>query len=118
MTDDARKNDGDKLRYDLIPADALEQVADLFTLGARKYGDRNWEQGFNYTRVYAAMMRHLQAWYMGEDYDSEDGQHHLAPVAWGALVLLHFQLSGPTMDDRPIGPPGSGDTASGLSTPR
>ncbi|KKL87561.1 hypothetical protein LCGC14_1933480 [marine sediment metagenome] len=100
--DDARKNDGEKLRYDLVPADALEQLAGVFTLGAGKYGDRNWEKGFAFTRVYAAMMRHLQAWYLGEDYDQDDGQHHLAAVAWGAFVLIHFQMNGPVMDDRPV----------------
>ena len=32
-------------RYDLIPAWALERMAQRFTLGAEKYGDNNWLQG-------------------------------------------------------------------------
>ena len=95
------KNDEGKLRYDLIPADALEQLAGVYTMGARKYGDKNWERGLAFSRIYAAMMRHLQAWWQGEDYAEDDGQHHLSSVAWGAMALLHYHLSGPCEDDRP-----------------
>lgn len=101
MTEQGRKDDQGKLRYDLVPADALQQLVEVYTMGAAKYGDRNWENGIDYSRIYAAMMRHLQAWWQGEDYDEEDGQHHLASVAWGAFALIHFQMAGPCRDDRP-----------------
>ena len=35
-----------KLRYDLLPADALERLVGVYTIGAEKYDDRNWEKGF------------------------------------------------------------------------
>ena len=98
------KNDEGKLRYDLIPADALEQLVGVYTRGARKYGDKNWERGLAFSRIYAAMMRHLQAWWQGEDYAEDDGQHHLSSVAWGAMALLHYHFSGPCEDDRPNTP--------------
>jgi len=97
------KYDGEKLRYDLIPPEALEELARVFTIGARKYEDRNWEKGINFGRIYAAMLRHLQAWYQGEDIDPEGGQHHLSSVAWGAFALMTYQLREMnTYDDRVI----------------
>ena len=87
------KNDKDKLRYDLIPADALEEVVKVFTHGAKKYGDRNWEKGLSHGRLFGAMMRHAWKWWRGERYDSESRCHHLASVVFCALALLHYELS-------------------------
>lgn len=99
------KHDGGKLRYDLLPADALEEVVRVYTMGADKYTDRNWEEGLKFGRVYAALLRHLQAWWQGEGYDFEGKQHHLSSVAWCALALLHYSLDSrkyaDKFDDRP-----------------
>lgn len=92
MTASARKDDVGKHRYDLIPAAALDELARVFTIGAAKYvRDRNWEHGLTYGRVFGALMRHAWAWWRGQDTDPEDGQHHLASVAWCALVLITYQ---------------------------
>lgn len=98
------KADEGKLRYDLFPPDALDAVAGVYTMGANKYSDRNWEVGMKYGRVFAAMMRHAWKWMAGQTYDEVDGQHHLASVAWCALALLHFDLNKQRYkqyDDRP-----------------
>lgn len=96
-----RKDDQAKARYDLIPPDALDELARVFTTGAAKYGDRNWEGGLVFGRVFAALMRHAWAFWRGEDRDHEDGQHHLASVAWCALVLIAYQNRGlGHLDDR------------------
>tara|TARA_R100001594_G_scaffold74253_1_gene108904 strand:+ start:3090 stop:3431 length:342 start_codon:yes stop_codon:yes gene_type:complete len=97
----ATKHDTGKTRYDLLPPEALEQVADVFTLGAKKYGGRNWEGGIEYGRVFGALMRHAWAWWRGETFDAKDGQHHLASVAFCALALLQYECVGPKNDDRP-----------------
>jgi len=34
------------------------------------------------------------------DIDPEDGKHHLAKVAWNALVALHYIETRPDLDDR------------------
>ena len=78
MTEDARKDDGGKLRYDLIPPEALEELARVYTVGAERYGERNWERGITWGRLFAALMRHLWAWWRGEMRDPEDGLPHLA----------------------------------------
>jgi len=96
------KYDGDKIRYELIPADALHEIAKLYTLGAKKYGDDNWLKGLSWRRVYGAMMRHAWAWMRGEDNDPEDGQPHMASVAWCALTLLVYSLREVGEDDRVI----------------
>lgn len=96
-----RKNDQNKLRYDLIPPQALEEIVKVYTMGAQKYEARNWENGIAWSRIYSAMMRHLQAWFAGEDLDQDNGQHHISSVGWGALALLHYAKFNPEFDDRP-----------------
>jgi len=92
--DEGKKYDGGKARYDLIPPEALHQLALLYGKGAAKYGDRNWEKGLPWGRVFAALMRHAWAWWRGEDNDPEDGQHHLIAVAWNAFSLYTYQVRG------------------------
>lgn len=72
------KFDGDKIRPDLIPPSAINSLGEILAYGARKYNDRNWEKGLDYGRLYAATMRHLNAWFAGEDTDSESGMSHLS----------------------------------------
>jgi hypothetical protein len=93
------KHDQGKWRYDLFPR-SLALVAQVFTIGGVKYKDRNWELGLAWGRVFAAMMRHAWAWWWGEKYDPVDKQHHLASVAWCALVLMEFETTHPELDDR------------------
>jgi hypothetical protein len=89
-------------RFDLLPPVALRAVAAHFGRGARKYEDRNWELGVDWSLSFAAMQRHLWSWWGGEDED-EIGSHHLAAVAWHALVLLTYALDPhyAELDDRP-----------------
>jgi hypothetical protein len=97
----ALRFNADKLRYDLIPADALEELVRVYTQGAAKYAPRNWEKGFDWMSVYASLMRHLQAWAQGEDRDPETGRLHMSHVEWNAQVLVAFTLRGHGVDDRP-----------------
>lgn len=95
------KKDEGKLRYDLIPAHPLQELAYVYTIGAKKYGDNNWRSGIAYSRIIAALMRHLEAWRMGRAVDPDDGQHPLASVAWCALTLMEYENTHPEFDDRP-----------------
>jgi hypothetical protein len=97
---EAKKFDEGKLRYDLIPAYPLEQLAKVYTMGAIKYGDRNWENGLSFSRVFAAMLRHFWSWVQGEDNDTESGLNHMAHVAWGCFALIEFQKRKTGEDDR------------------
>lgn len=97
-----RKDDSGKFRYDLIPAYPLERLAEVYTIGAKKYADRNWELGLGWGRVFAAMMRHAWAWWRGETYDPVDGQHHLSSVAWCAFALMEYEHTKKGEDTRPF----------------
>ena len=99
---EGRKEDTKKLRYDLIPVYPLERVAEVYTIGAQKYGDRNWELGIKWGRIFGALLRHAFAWWSGEQFDKEDGQHHLASVVWAALTLMEYEKTHPELDDRSI----------------
>ena len=93
---------GTKLaRFDLLPTGALWQIAERFGRGAEKYEARNWERGYAWSLSYAALCRHLFAWWSGEDVDEEFGDSHLAAVGFHALALLHFAENFPEGDDRP-----------------
>lgn len=95
-----RKDDGEKVRMDLMPPDALLEVGRVLTFGANKYSERNWERGMKYGRVIGAAQRHLLAVQMGEDHDPETGLLHAAHLACCALFLVAFQLREIGFDDR------------------
>lgn len=93
---------GDKpARYDLIPARPLWQLAELYGAGARKYADRNWENGYAWHLSFAAMMRHAWLFWQGEDTDAETGAPHLTSVVFHAFALLEWAETHPEYDDRP-----------------
>ena len=96
-----RFDDG-KNKLHLIPPDALWALGEVFTRGALKYADRNWEKGMPWSTVEGCMYRHFLKYQLGEDIDEETGCSHLAHVAWNAMVLLAYQLRGmDEFDDRP-----------------
>jgi hypothetical protein len=101
MTNEGNKWDENKLRYDLIPPDGLVDIVKILTDGATKYGERNWELGMSWSRLYAAAMRHLQAWAIREDNDPESGMFHMAHACTNLLFLLTYQHRGIGIDDRP-----------------
>ena len=101
--DVGRKDDAEKLaRFDLLPTEAITALAELYGRGAKKYDDRNWEKGIRFHRVFRALLGHIWAWWGGEEYDREDGQHHLDSVAWNAFALRTYIARNMThLDDRP-----------------
>lgn len=90
-------------RFDLLPWDALWQVARIFGFGASKYAERNWENGLRWSASHAALQRHLALWWAGEVSDPESQLSHIAHVAWHSLVLVAHEIRGIGIDDRPIG---------------
>ena len=99
-TNEGRKFDADKPRYDLIPPELDEAVAKILAFGAKKYGDRNWENGFNWGRASAALQRHMNAWSRGEDKDPETGMSHLWHAACNITFLIAFEARNVGIDDR------------------
>lgn len=97
------KHDSDKLRVDLLPVDVLEGIASILTHGAKKYGDRNWEGGIHFSRLYAATLRHLFAFWRGEDVDHESGLLHLDHALCELAFLSAMARRRKDLDDRPEG---------------
>lgn len=95
------KFDADKSRYDLIPPEIEEAIAKVLTFGAVKYGERNWELGMKWGRPYAALRRHMAAWWSGEDNDPETGMPHTWHAACCIAFIVAFEARGTGTDDRP-----------------
>jgi len=100
MASNGVKLDAGKVRHELLPPDAINEVARVFTFGAQKYADRNWEKGMDWGRVYGATHRHLSAFWSGESHDAESAVLHTAAAGFGALVLTAYQLRSAGKDDR------------------
>lgn len=105
MSDDTwtegQKFDQDKPRMDLLPPELLWATASVLTFGAEKYSARNWEKGMAWSRPYAALLRHMTAWWAGEDTDEESGMSHLWHAACCIAFLVAFEDRGTGTDDRP-----------------
>lgn len=99
---EAVKSDKDKTRMDLLPPKALEGIAKIFTFGAKKYNDYNYKngKGLDWSRPYAAMIRHLNAWNDGEDNDPETGQSHLYHAGCCIMMLIDLVDSRKGKDTR------------------
>lgn len=98
-----QKFDQDKVRMELLPVEALEGTARILTFGAKKYAPRGWEKGIAYSRVYGALLRHMTAWWKGENQDPETGESHLHHAACCIAFLQTFEARGrEELDDRPI----------------
>ena len=95
------KHDAEKLRVDLLPVDVLKGVAEILTHGAKKYRDRNWEEGIAYSRLYGATLRHLFTFWQGDDVDPESHLLHLDHALCELMFLRAMSKRRPDLDDRP-----------------
>lgn len=103
MSNTGKKFDLGKLRWGLLPFDALTGIIKVLEFGATKYGDRNWEEGMDWDRPFNATIRHLTAWYEGENDDEETGHSHLWHAGCCILFLIAYELRGVGHDNRPHG---------------
>lgn len=91
------KNDiiDDKLRWDLLPMEEIEDIVKVYHAGAKKYGPNNWQNLDNgFERYRAAMFRHLMEYMKGERVDSDTGCFHLAQCAWNCIAMLWYDKHG------------------------
>ena len=91
-------------RFDLIPPDALAELARVYGTGEQKYPSGadgpNWLQGGPWWASTAALERHLASWKAGQDVDPTDQTYELAKVAWHAFALLTYTLRRLGVDTR------------------
>jgi len=101
------KKDEGKPRWELVPYDAIEQIAIVLTHGAKKYEARNWEKGINYSRIFGAIMRHLWKFWHAKltwstGLDPESGLSHLSHAFCELAFLVAYEKRKlGEFDDRP-----------------
>ena len=85
---EGRKYDAGKPDWSLLPWGAINDVVQVLTFGAAKYSPDNWCRVPDARRRYfGAAMRHLTAWWGGEDRDPETELPHLAHATCCLLFL-------------------------------
>lgn len=94
------KHDTGKLPLDLLDPTALEGLAAVLQFGANKYAAHNWRGGLSYTRLIAALLRHLFAILRGEDTDPESGLPHIDHVGCCWMFLSNMMKTRSDLDDR------------------
>lgn len=97
---EGKKYDSGKPRMDLLPYDALVQIADVLGFGAKKYTPGNWAKGLEISRLIASLERHLGEFKEGRDQDPESGLHHMAHVGANVLFILWMLKHHPELDNR------------------
>lgn len=95
----AQKADKDKLPLDLLDPAALEGIAAVLAFGAKKYAPHNWRQGFKWSRLVAAMLRHTFAIMRGEYTDPESGLPHIDHVGCCWMFLSNHMKTKPELND-------------------
>ena len=94
------KFDQEKPRMDLIDASFLEELGEVLGFGARKYAAHNWRNGIEYSRIIAAIYRHIGAINRGEDIDPESGLPHTGHLACCVMFLSWMMKNRKDMDNR------------------
>lgn len=70
--------------------------------GAVKYGRHNYrDAGVRASVYYDATMRHLMAWWEGENIDRESGLSHITKAIASLVVLRDAMMQSKVEDDRP-----------------
>lgn len=85
-----------KGRYDLIPWDAIQELAIHCEKGALKYGERNCEKGIPMHSLIDSAMRHLSCYMRG----MED-EPHLRAAMWNISFAIWTEKNRPDMQDIP-----------------
>jgi hypothetical protein len=104
MNNTGIKNDESKLRWDLVQPHALQEYVRVLTKGAAKYSPDNWRKVANFkNRYFAAALRHVWSWWLGERNDAEFGTHHLSNAICCLAFLLEREIEDQQSDraDRP-----------------
>ena len=98
------KNDSGKPTYELLPFELLSEVNLVLVHGRIKYGVCNWmkKDGFKLSRCYNALLRHMFAFWKGENNDPETGLSHLSHAMCNLLFLMYHFRNNKISDDRPI----------------
>lgn len=80
----------------------MAEVGVAMLEGATKYGRHNYRvAGVRSSVYYDAVMRHLIAWWEGEDIDPDSKLSHVTKAITSLVVLRDAMMQGMATDDRP-----------------
>lgn len=85
-----------KGRYDLLPWDAIHEIAQHCDEGAIKYGERNCEKGIPLHSLIDSAIRHLSCYLRGMK-----DEPHLRAAAWNILFAIWTEKNRPDLIDIP-----------------
>lgn len=118
MSEEGKKLDAGKARYDLIQPRALEAYVRVLTYGCRKYSAHNWrlvQDGRS--RYIAAALRHLMAYLRGEMFDADSLENHLAHALASIAFVLELDEEDAEREVRDQGGRPSGAAGGGGKAP-
>ena len=85
-----------------VPMNVVAEAGVAMLEGALKYGRHNYrEAGIRESVYFDGTMRHLIAYWEGEDIDPDSGVSHLTKAIASLLVWRDAQMNGRALDDRP-----------------
>ena len=85
-----------------VSAPFILAIGNAMLEGALKYGRHNYRAvGVKSSVYYDALLRHMMAWWEGQDIDPESGESHLIKAAACLAVLFDSLHRGNLNDDRP-----------------
>lgn len=92
--------DDNKPQLHLLCPIALEGLANVLTIGAKKYSPGNWTKGMLWSRTLSSLLRHTFKFMAGEDLDPESGLPHIDHVLCNAMFLSNYYRRHKALDDR------------------
>ena len=91
-----------KVPLSTVSGAVMMELGLAFMEGARKYGRHNYRAiGVRASIYYDAAMRHLMAWWEGEDIDTDSDLSHITKAIATLTVLRDAQINNRVSDDRP-----------------
>jgi hypothetical protein len=91
-----------KVPFSTISAPVLAEIGVAMMEGARKYGRHNYRaSGVRSSVYYDATLRHLTAWWEGEDIDPLSNLSHITKALASLTVLRDAMIFEKLQDDRP-----------------
>lgn len=91
-----------KVPFSTVPTPIIAEIGLAMLEGACKYGRHNYRAiGVRTSVYYDAALRHLTAFWEGEDIDPDSNLPHIVKAMACLAVLRDSQLIGNVVDDRP-----------------
>jgi len=95
------KHDQGKPKLNLVSTIANWRAAEVMTDGEATYGSHNWrETGFDWSRLIASTLRHIEMFKDGMDKDPKSGRSNLAHARCCIDMLLEHEELHKDKDDR------------------